>query len=279
MQGAQEDGRRRVVIEAVTPQIDCGRFAVKRTLGERVEVEADAFTDGHDLVTCVLLWRDAAEDQWREAAMQPLGNDRWRGDVLIERLGSYRYTVNAWIDHFASWRRELARRIDPADVASALQAGAELIERAATRAAHHDGATLRTWAQRLCTDAALEVRVHSALSEDLAALMTRHADRSHATRFARELVVVAERERARSSLRQRASRVAPRAARRQSAIRREPAEEIRGHLSLQFRERSVAGAVGRTQRRGDVLGRPRRAHLPRRQSSHETVRTVGMDHQ
>src|SRR3569623_817911 len=149
MQGAQDDGRRRVVIEAVTPQIDCGRVAVKRTLGERIEVEADAFTDGHDLVTCVLLWRDAAEDQWREAPMQLLGNDRWRGDFLIERLGSYRYTVSAWIDHFASWRRELARRVDPADIASALHAGAALIERATARAAQQAGATLRPWAPRL----------------------------------------------------------------------------------------------------------------------------------
>src|SRR3569623_449006 len=97
MQSAHDDGRRRVVIEAVIPYIVCGRFAVKRTLGERIEGEADAFTDGLDLVTCVLLWRDAAEDQWRAAAMQPLGKDRWRGDILIERLGSYRYTVNAWI--------------------------------------------------------------------------------------------------------------------------------------------------------------------------------------
>src|SRR3569623_1495572 len=99
----QEDGRRRAVIEAVAPEIDGGRFPIKRTLGEEVKVEADAFTDGHDVIACVLLYRKSDETMWREAAMQPMGNDRWRGGFHVARTGCYHYCICAWVDHFASW--------------------------------------------------------------------------------------------------------------------------------------------------------------------------------
>src|SRR5258706_10161740 len=41
----------RVIIEGVTPEIDGGRFAIKRTRGESVLVEADIFADGHDAIS------------------------------------------------------------------------------------------------------------------------------------------------------------------------------------------------------------------------------------
>src|SRR5690348_13526481 len=63
---------RRVVIENVTPQIDEGRFPAKRTLGEDVVVEADAFADGHDVLAAVMLWRRRGETTWTEVPMAPL---------------------------------------------------------------------------------------------------------------------------------------------------------------------------------------------------------------
>ena len=45
---------RRVVVEAVHPEIDGGRFPIKRTAGERVEVTATIFADGHDVVAAVV---------------------------------------------------------------------------------------------------------------------------------------------------------------------------------------------------------------------------------
>ena len=45
---------RRVVIDEVRPAIDGGRFPIKRTPGECVDVTAVLFADGHDVVVAVL---------------------------------------------------------------------------------------------------------------------------------------------------------------------------------------------------------------------------------
>src|SRR5688572_32135324 len=74
-----DEGRARAVIENISPSVDEGRFAAKRVVGDRVEVEADCFTDGHDVVACLVRYRHDSEPDWREAPMTPLGNDRWRG--------------------------------------------------------------------------------------------------------------------------------------------------------------------------------------------------------
>ena len=61
------DGRTRAVIEGIAPHVDHGRFAVKRIVGDRVEVEADCFADGHDTLACVLRVRREAESRWDES--------------------------------------------------------------------------------------------------------------------------------------------------------------------------------------------------------------------
>src|SRR5215472_5769263 len=128
------DGRRRVAIAHLLPEIDCGRFPIKRVVGETVVVEADVFCDSHDLVACQILYcQDGSE--FRSSPMKPVGNDRWRGEFLVTALGDYRYTVEAWIDRFHSWRRDLDKRISARqDVSIDLLVGAELVERAARRA-------------------------------------------------------------------------------------------------------------------------------------------------
>ncbi len=125
MQHPNFDGRQRVVIQQVTPEVDSGRFPIKRTVGEAVVVEAEAFADGHDQIRCSLRFRGQAEAKWSEVAMQPLGNDRWRSSFKVEQLGRYTYGVIAWVDRFRSWRHDLVRRTDPADIELALQQGIE----------------------------------------------------------------------------------------------------------------------------------------------------------
>ena len=94
------NGLQRVAIEGVVPQVNHGRFAAKRTLGDTVIVEADVFADGHDALSCVLLYREAAQSRWQETPMEALANDRWRGVFMAARLGLYRYTIQGWIDPF-----------------------------------------------------------------------------------------------------------------------------------------------------------------------------------
>src|SRR2546430_4072397 len=118
------DARRRVVIERVEPEIDCGRYPIKRVVGERVVVEADVFADGHDELTCVVLHRPQCEPRWCQAPMRLVVNDRWRGEFRVERLGCHLYTVQAWVDHFHSWSRDLLRRLEAGqDVRGELQSG------------------------------------------------------------------------------------------------------------------------------------------------------------
>jgi starch synthase (maltosyl-transferring) len=196
---APSEGRRRAVIESVRPQIDCGRFPAKRVAGEWVAVEADAFTDGHDRIVCVLRHREAAAAAWHEARMSPLVNDRWRGRFKAEALGRYEYTVAAWVDRFESFRHELARREDEADVAVALAAGAELVIAAARRAEGRDAAELEALAHRLRSDEPLAERRTLALSGRLHELMSMYPDRSLETVYDKVLPVVVEREKARFS--------------------------------------------------------------------------------
>jgi starch synthase (maltosyl-transferring) len=192
-------GRVRVVIEGVKPEVDGGRFPVKRVVGETVTVEADAFADGHDAVVCRLLYRHEADSDWSEASMLPLGNDRWRGEFTAARLGRYRYTVTGWIDPFLSWRAEFARRVDPADIISAARVGSLLLAKAANRAETDDAARLRQAGQQLSKlgDAAELKRL--GLAEETAALASRYHDRRAASLYDRELVVTVDRERARFS--------------------------------------------------------------------------------
>jgi starch synthase (maltosyl-transferring) len=200
-----------VVIEAVGPEVDCGLFPIKRTVGERVVVEADVFADGKDVVACALLWRRADEPGWARAPMVPLVNDRWRGEFPVGTLGSYLYTIEGWIDHFATWRSDLAKRVEAGqDVGVELLVGAELVEAAAARAAAaatdgglgeralEDAAVLRAFGTSLRTESASpDVRVAAAEDPALAGLMVAYPDLGHATRYERALAVRADRERAR----------------------------------------------------------------------------------
>src|SRR6059036_3707545 len=92
------DGRRRVVIEGVSPEVDGGRFPIKRVVGEGVRVEADVFSDGHEVMSCVLLHRRQGDAAWAETPMAELGNDRYAATFAVGEQGMYEYTLSAWID-------------------------------------------------------------------------------------------------------------------------------------------------------------------------------------
>jgi starch synthase (maltosyl-transferring) len=194
-----EDGRHRVVIEGVSPEIDGGRFAAKRTVGERVVVEADIFTDGHDAIAAVLLYRHESDTRWSEAPLKPLVNDRWRATFLATDLGRYRYTFHGWVDHFKGWRDGLSKKVEAGqDVAVDLLVGAALVEEAAGRAAGNDRQALEAHAATLRSKKA-QAAVALALGTELPALIANYPDRSLATAYDKELVLVVDRERARFS--------------------------------------------------------------------------------
>jgi starch synthase (maltosyl-transferring) len=190
--------QRRVVVEAVRPQVDGGRFPIKRVPGERVTVTADIFADGHDELGAVVLYRKVGDAEWREAPMAPVTNDRWQGAFTIESIGGYEYTVEGWVDRFATWRRDLIKKVDAGqDVASELLEGSALIRETAARAQAHATELSRTATQLAETATPSAGRVALAGSEELRQWMAATADRQAATRLDRVLGVLVERERAR----------------------------------------------------------------------------------
>ena len=193
------EGRARAVIEAVTPSVDGGRFAAKRTLGDEVRVEADCFTDGHDVLACVVRYRHDYEPDWRETSMEPIGNDRWRATFTVASLGRYRFTVTAWVDAFLSWRHDFARRVEAEDLRIAALVGAELVASAAQRARGDDARQLAQWSKALRSSDDPDTLKATALDESLAAIARRHPDRSLATTFPVEFPLVVDRVRARFS--------------------------------------------------------------------------------
>ena len=140
----------RLVIEAVTPAVDGGRYPVKRIVGEVVRVEADAFAEGHDHIAVALKWRAADDDVWRERRMVPLGNDRWAGDLPLERLGRIYFMVETWRDDFAMFHHELFKKHEAGlPVPLELEEGLRLVERTLAQAPAESGALLKPIAERL----------------------------------------------------------------------------------------------------------------------------------
>jgi len=187
--------RARAIIENVSPEIDAGRYPIKRVVGERVVVEADIFADGHDVLSAALLFRQAEESEWTETTLTPLVNDRWRGEFEVTRIGSAFYCIEAWVDHFKSWRQDTQKKVQARqDVSVELLVGVRLMEEAAAGAAGCEASQLKDWAQQVRGGQmdTLEARTSLALDNRVATMMARYADRRHATRYGRELRVVVD---------------------------------------------------------------------------------------
>src|SRR5439155_15467651 len=154
-------------------------------------------TDGHDQLAALLLYRREDEPAWVEVPMTPLVNDRWRGSFTVTKLGGYRFTIRAWVDRFGSWQRDLAKRIEAEqDVTTDLLIGADYVERAVLRAHGEPRRRLRKWAQRLRSLPGDPQEAAAALEEELAGLMSAHADRRQSVSYDREVAVVVDPKRA-----------------------------------------------------------------------------------
>jgi len=186
----------RVVLENLRPVVDGGRFPAKRCVGDRVEITVDIHADGHDLLRAVARWRGPGETDWSETPMEALPNDVWRGAFTAERLGSYTFIVEGWVDRFRTWRRDLQARFAAGhanDVAIELAVGARLVSEAAGRAEKPDGTALKE-AERVLADAAVPLsrRIAAAESAELLERMDRLADRGATARSEPPLVVQVE---------------------------------------------------------------------------------------
>jgi starch synthase (maltosyl-transferring) len=174
---------RPVVIENVTPQLGCGRFAVKGIIGERVEVEADVFREGHDAVSAVLLHREAGAERWRETPFEPLENDRFGGAFRAGRATTYEFAVEAWPDAFATWHHDAGiKRAAGLALTVEIREGLELLAAARERAWGAVRSELDAAIGRIESLASDDARAAEMLAESVALLAARAPDRTHATR-------------------------------------------------------------------------------------------------
>jgi starch synthase (maltosyl-transferring) len=189
----------RIQIENVRPVVDCGRYAPKRSVGDVVEVTADIFRDGHEQLQAVVRYRAPSERTFTEVPMQLLHSDLWHGAFAAIEMGRYRFTIEAWVDRFASWREEIRRKVEfgQPDLGPELTEGVAIL---AERAPGLSGAD-RELAERalaaLRSDAEQADQLEAALDPLLAEALARHPRREEATRLSRALEVDVDRERAR----------------------------------------------------------------------------------
>jgi len=190
-----------ITIECVTPELDAGRFPVKRVIGDVVEVSADIFKEGHDLIAARILYRGPDESEWYAAPMAfDHDADRWFGSFTVDRIGQWSYTVEAWTDVFGTWRSGLKKKFEAnVDVWVELLEGAQFIRQAARRA--RIGSARSTLLQTAAVledeqELPMSVRVHRALDDALPALMAEHWTPRDLTRYRRDLVIQVDRERA-----------------------------------------------------------------------------------
>ena len=188
----------RVSIQRVEPSVECGRYPAKRVVGEPLDVTADIVCDSHDELAAVVQWRPEGETTWREVPMELELNDRWVGTFEAPECGRYEYTVQAWVDHFGTWRRDTRKKaeagtLEPID----LLVGADLVAQLAKEASGPDQRLLREAKDTLGDDSVAETeRVAVALSDELAEVAVATDPRHHASRFRDVLALRVDRERA-----------------------------------------------------------------------------------
>jgi starch synthase (maltosyl-transferring) len=177
----------RVVIEAVRPTVECGRFAAKAATGQPLEVSADVFADGHDQLMAVVrhgpVARGRAAPRREEVPLEPVGNDHWRCLITPPQVGPWEFEVVALADDYGTWVRDLRVRIEAGqDVALELEDGAAMVERRLERGARGtDRTAIRRLAAALRSAGSVSARLAAAGTPEALELMRRTADRSTAT--------------------------------------------------------------------------------------------------
>jgi starch synthase (maltosyl-transferring) len=221
----QIDASRRVVIEYVEPELDCGRYPVKREVGDTVTVLADIFKEGHDAISAAVWYRPEDEETWLESRMKFWDNDRWTGSFTVDRNCRWLFTVVAWTDVFGTRQSDLRKKYDAGqEVLLELFEGAQLVAAAGgPLAAGPDRERLMQFLEEIVGDPGLAAggiiprsawetfradveegshltlaeRVAAALDPALLELMERYPLRNDLTRYDREVPIQVDRVAAR----------------------------------------------------------------------------------
>ena len=187
----------RIKIEHPSPTVDAGRWPVKRTVGDTVNVSADIFRDGHEVLRAVVRWRAPGEKAWQESPLTAVDAHhdgvRWEGRFTVDQIGRTQWTIQAWVDLFAGWRDELARKVEVGqpDLSGELSEGAVLLHAAAARAKGEHKRALKAAAEAIATEP------QAALAPELLERVEAVQQRAEATELDKPLEVDVDRTLAR----------------------------------------------------------------------------------
>lgn len=200
-----------ITIEHVSPQIDAGRYAVKREVGDTMDVTCSIFKDGHDLIKAVILCRLADSDEWWETPMTEVnhGLAQWYGQLWFGTNARYIYTIEAWVDEYGTWLDGTTKKLEAGqDISLELVEGADMVRKTVERlktikdvrdedARKADLALLQDALKRFDENEDMYQCANILMGNDVSEAMDRWPDREKATRYDRELEVYVDRERAR----------------------------------------------------------------------------------
>lgn len=191
----REDGRKRVVIENVKPEVDGGMYPAKRAVGETLHVQADIFADGHDVIAAAVLIRRPKDRDWKEIPMRHIQNDRWEGEAVISETGTHLFSVQGWVDHFRSWRRDILKKAEAGqEVSIDILTGLSILEDALGRCTGEQRERLSWYCEETRRRAGTSTKeaLELCLSNELAEIMARWPDKRFATTYGKELAVTGE---------------------------------------------------------------------------------------
>jgi len=192
-----DQGLQRVVVEHVAPEIDAGRFYIKKVVGDTLKVEADVFGDGHDHLGARLSYRHADETKWSHIPMHLVNNDRWQASFELPKTGFYYYTVTGWIDHALTWHHGFIKKYQDAQhLDLELLIGAELLEWMLPLANKADQKKISKAIALMRDPAKYDQAISMALSKEMHHFIDQYPNLENATTYSRELRVYVDREKA-----------------------------------------------------------------------------------
>jgi starch synthase (maltosyl-transferring) len=188
------NGQQRVVIERVTPEIDGGRFYIKKVVGETITVEADIFADGHDVFRGRVLYKHGNDTEWQFNEMVLINNDRWISSFQVQKQGFYSYTFTGWVDHPLTWHHGFVKKYeDGQNLAVELLIGANFLEGMLPQASKADATAITRLIRLLRDKKKYTDAVEQVLGEDILRYIHDYPNTDNASTYIRELKVYTER--------------------------------------------------------------------------------------
>jgi starch synthase (maltosyl-transferring) len=165
----------RIIIENVSPQLDGGAYPIKRICNQKVNVTADVFSDGHDILECCVKFKHEKDKKWQEVRMIPAENDSWNAEFTVEKQGFYTYFVEGWVDNALNWQHGTERKIhDNQHVKSELLEGAEYVKAVQKLANASEKEYLKKLENYFKTPADYNLAIQEATSQELTRIFKKY---------------------------------------------------------------------------------------------------------